>query len=300
MKLKTNSRLGENEKFPVVFIAPALIFLLTFSILPILIAGFTSLTDLNFIGLMDYSKVKFLGFSNYAKLINDKDFIQTLGNTAIYLLLGVPLTLLMSLGIAILLSEGETALFSSFRVVYYLPSLTNVVAIAVVFGYIFNSQYGLINYILSLFGIDKILWLQDPFLSKIAVVSLAVWRGLGINVLIFLAAIKSIPRSLFEAADIDGANKTRKLFNIVLPSIKFALFFVSMTSVIIWLQLFEESFVLTKGGPLGATKSAVQFTYESAFTYNNFGYAAASSILLFALILIFTIIQNVMRSKTEE
>lgn len=298
-KLKTKYASGF-QKFPTVFIVPALIFLVVFSIVPILIAFWSSLTNLNFAGLMNPAAIQFAGFQNYNKLFASKDFFQALTNTVVFAAIGVPLTLVLSLGAAVLLSRGEKGLFGTYRVVYYLPSLTNVVAISVVFGYIFNSNFGLLNFLLSKIGVEPVMWLLDPFMAKVSIIILAIWRGLGINIIIFLAALKSIPKSLFEAAEMDGAGGFTKLIKVVIPSIKFAIFYVSMTSMIIWLQLFEESFVLTQGGPLGATTSIVQFTYKEAFTNRRFGYAAAASVVLFLIIMTVTIVQNIMRNRSEQ
>ena len=288
------------DRVPWLFIGPALAFLIVFSIIPILLAFSVSFTDLDFYGLMNFSNMNFIGLENYFELFKDVEFQQCLVNMLIYAVTGVPLVLVLSFVIALLLSKGESKLFEGYRVIYYLPYLTNVVAVAVVFTYLFNSKFGLLNYLLDLLGLPPVMWLLEPVPAKISVILLAVWRSLGINIMIFLAAIKNIPTALFEAADIDGASSLRKTLSIVVPLVKFAAFYVSMTSVIIWLQLFEEPFVLTNGGPLNSTKSVVQFTYEKGFMYNTYGYAAAASVLLFLLILVFTVVQNVMRSKSEE
>lgn len=290
-------RKNVSEKFPLVFIGPALFLLVLFSIVPILIAVLIGFTNLNLAGLLDYSKIVFTGFENYRKLFMDREFLQALGNTFTFVLMGVPAAIVLSLGIAMLLNVGEKGLFGTYRMVYYLPYLTNVIAISVVFSYLFHSQYGLLNYLLSLLGLGKVPWLLEPFTARISVTILAVWRGLGINILIFLAALKNIPASLIEAAQIDGAGRVRRFFSITLPSIRYAMFYVTMTSVIIWFKLFEESFILTQGGPIGATRSVVMYTYEGAFTTNRIGLASAASMVLFVIIFTVTVFQNIVKNR---
>lgn len=289
-----------SKRFPLLFIGPAFLILFVFCVLPIAVALVVSFTNMNITGLMDYSVIKPVWLDNYAELITSAEFRRSLLNTLQFVLMGVPLVIVLSLGAALLLNGGYSKLYGMFRVLYYLPSLTSVVAIAIVFSYLFNSQYGLINYLLSLVGIDRVMWLKDPLMAKIAVVSLAVWRSIGVNMIIFLAALKNIPDSLYEAACIDGAGRFKQLIHITLPSVRFALFYVSMTCIIAWMQFFEEAFIMTEGGPLGATKSAAMFLYESGFTMNRFGYTSAGSVILFVIIFVFTLAQNILRSRSEE
>ena len=182
--LHKKKAIGRN-RVPWMFIGPAMFFLVIFSIVPIFIAFGASFTDLDFQGLMAFEQIGFAGIDNYLELFQDADFLQTLFNTIIYVIIGVPLVLVLSFVIALLLSMGESKLFESYRVVYYLPYLTNVVAIAVVFTYFFNSEFGLLNYLLGLVGIDSVRWLLEPMPARFTVIILAVWRSLGINIMIF-------------------------------------------------------------------------------------------------------------------
>ncbi|WP_237438481.1 carbohydrate ABC transporter permease [Pseudalkalibacillus hwajinpoensis] len=282
------------------FIAPAVLILIVFSIVPILIAFFISFTDLNLKGLADWSNISFIGFENYVDLFSDDLFHKSVFNTIFYVLIGVPLVIVFSLGIALLLNYGTSKLFTFFRAVYYMPSITNIIAIAVVWGYLYNTEYGLFNYILSLLSVDSIPWLTEPTIAKLSLIILAVWKGIGINMIIFLAALQGIPKSYYEAAQIDGANRIQVLFNITIPLLRYATFFVTVTTLIGWMQFFEEPFVMTDGGPLDGTISMALFIYKNGFQFSEFGYAAAGSFVLFIFIIIVTLVQFKLRKSDTE
>ncbi|WP_163536088.1 sugar ABC transporter permease [Gracilibacillus sp. YIM 98692] len=284
---------------PLFFIGPAVLLLMVFSFAPIFLSLGISFTDLTLIGLADWSKVNFVGFENFVKLFQDEVFLESIFNTFFYVIIGVPLAVSSSLVIALLLSMVGKWLSSTFRLIYYMPSVTNIVAIAVVWGFLYNQQYGLFNYILSLVNIQSVPWLEDPLVAKFSLIILAVWKSNGVSMLIFLAALQSIPRDYYEAADIDGANRWQKFFKITLPSMSFATFFVTVTTVIGWLQFFEEPFVMTDGGPLNGTNSMALYIYQRGFEYNDFGYAAAASFVLFIIVIIATIIQFRFRKKDQ-
>jgi len=282
------------------FIAPAVILLVIFSIIPITIAFFISFTDLNLKGLANWSNISFIGLENYIKLFGDRTFIKSVFNTIFYVGIGVPLVIISSLSIALMLNYGSNKIFSVFRSVYYMPSITNIIAVAVIWGYLYNTEYGLFNYILSFLSIDNIPWLQEPTIAKLSLIVLAVWKGIGINMIIFLAALQGIPRSYYEAAEMDGASRFRTLFHITLPLLSYAIFFVTVTTLIGWMQFFEEPFVMTKGGPLDGTISVALFIYKEGFQFSQFGYAAAASFSLFIMIIIITLIQFKFRKSDTE
>ncbi|MGF7046905.1 multiple sugar transport system permease protein [Paenibacillus sp. DS2015] len=287
-------------KYPYLFIAPALLLLIVFSIIPIIIAAVISFTNINLAGLANYSNIKGVGFDNYFNIFKDPIFLKSIYNTFYYVIIGVPLVIILSLTAAMLLNYGTGLLFKTFRVVYYMPSITNIVAVAVVWGYLYNSQYGLFNYILSWFGVPGQDWLQDPALAKLSLILLAVWKSMGLNMIIFLAALQGIPRSYYEAAEIDGASKLRKFIYITLPLLSFATFFVTITTLIGWIQFFEEPLIMTKGGPLNSTTSMALFIYNNGFQLSNFGYAAAGSFVLFIIIIAATIVQFAVKKKDVE
>jgi len=280
---------------PYLFIAPAIFLLFVFSIIPIFVSLFISFTDMNLVGLADWSKIRFVGIGHFMELFKDKTFIVSIGNTLFFVAIGVPLVVGLSLGVALLLNYGTNAVFSVFRTIYYLPTITNIVAIAVIWGYLFNQHYGLFNYLLSLIGAEPLPWLEKPFMAKISLLLLAIWQGLGVNMIIFLAALKSVPTMYYEAANIDGANRFQQFCYITLPSIRYAIFFVVVTKLIGWLQFFEEPYVMTGGGPLNGTISMALFIYQEGFQYTKFGYAAAASTVLFVMIMAVTFLQFKLR-----
>ncbi|ASZ07641.1 MULTISPECIES: carbohydrate ABC transporter permease [Enterococcus] len=287
-------------KAPYLFIAPALLLLLLFSIIPIFVAFFISFTDMSLVGLADWSKINFVSFDNYQEIISDPVFLKSIQNTIFYVVLGVPLVIVMSLGLALMINFGKNKLFSAFRMIFYTPAITNVVAVAVVFSYLYNPSFGFLNYLLSLVHLPAVPWLTDPTIAKISLIILGVWRAVGTNMLIFLAAIQGIPKELYEAASLDGASKKAQIFYITIPSLRFSTFFVTVTTLIGWLQFFEEPFVMTNGGPLDSTTSVALFIYRNGFQFSKFGYAAAGSFILFAVIILVTLFQFRMQKRNIE
>lgn len=276
---------------PYAFVAPAVLLLLAFGVLPILVAVPVSLTDLNLSGLVDWSAIEFVGLDNYRRLFADPGFWQALTNTGIFALLGVPAVIVISFAVALLLHRSENRFFRALRAFYFVPAVTAIVAVSLVWGYIYNTQFGLLNHLLSFAGLSPAQWLSDPVLVKFSVAFVAVWRGTGLNIIIFLAALKAIPQEYLEAADIDGASGARKIVSIVIPLLRFAFLFVAVTTVIGWLQFFDEPFVLTKGGPLGESTSMSLFLYQEGFSAGQFGYAGAGTLVLFLIIAGVTLLQ---------
>jgi multiple sugar transport system permease protein len=285
---------------PYLFVSPAMLLLITFGVFPIFVALAVSMTNMNISAFANIQNVDFVGFDNYVTLFEDADFWQALGNTGLFAALGVPAIVFLSLAVALLLNRSDSWFFRSLRSFYFVPAITAIVAISLIWGYLYNTQFGFLNYLLSLVGIDQLQWLSDPVLAKFSVALVAVWRGTGLNIIIFLAALQGVPKEYLEAASIDGASEWRKTFSIVLPLLRFAIFFVTVTTVIAWGQFFDEPFVLTDGGPLGATTSVSIFLYKEGFRLNQFGYASAGSIVLFAIIAVITLIQLRARKADDE
>ncbi|MEC0090263.1 carbohydrate ABC transporter permease [Paenibacillus macquariensis] len=289
-----------SRKAPYLFIAPAIILLTVFSLLPIFVALFISFTDMDLAGLADYSNLSFVGIKNYINVLSDPVFLKAIFNTLFYVIIGVPLVILTSLSVALLINLGKSKLFKVFRVVFYLPSVTNVVAVAVVWAYLYNPAFGLFNYILESMNLSAIPWLTEPTVAKISLILMALWRAVGLNMIIFIAALQGIPRSYYEAAELDGANTWQQIRAITLPMLRFAIFFVSITTMIGWLQFFEEPFIMTKGGPLDGTMSAALFIYKNGFQLSNFGYAAAGSFVLFIAVIAVTLVQYKVQNKESD
>lgn len=277
-----------------------MLLLLTFGIFPIIVAAFISTTNMNISAFASWSNVDFVGVDNYTALFADSDFWQAIGNTALYAVVGVPAIVLLSLGTALLLNQSQNGFFRALRSFYFVPAITAIVAVALVWSYLYNTQFGLFNYLLSLIGVEPVQWLSNPWLAKFSVGLVAVWRGTGLNIIIFLAALQGVPKEYLEAASIDGAGEWRRTFSITIPLLRFAIFFVSITTTIAWLQFFDEPFVLTDGGPLGATASVSIFLYKEGFRLNQFGYASAGSVVLFAIIAIVTLIQLRLRRPDDD
>lgn len=285
---------------PYLFVSPAMLLLIAFGVFPIFVALGVSVTNMNISAFANIRNVKFVGVDNYVKLFDDVDFWQALGNTGLFAALGVPAIVLLSLAVALLLNRSDSWFFRTLRSFYFIPAITAIVAISLIWGYLYNTQFGFLNYVLSLVGIEQVQWLSDPVLAKFSVALVAVWRGTGLNIIIFLAALQGVPKEYLEAASIDGAGELRKTFSIVIPLLRFAIFFVTVTTIIAWGQFFDEPFVLTRGGPLGATTSVSIFLYQQGFQLNRFGYASAGSIVLFAIIAVITLVQLRARKADDD
>ncbi|NUP51805.1 MAG: sugar ABC transporter permease [Catenulispora sp.] len=274
------------------FVSPAFLLLFAFGVLPIGLAALVSFTDLNVAGLGDLSQVHWVGFDNFSTLLAaDSDFWPALGNTALFIVMGVPVIVVVSLAVAIGLNRSRNRLFRALRAFYFVPAVTGIVAVSLVFANLYNSQFGLLNHLLDSVGLPTVPWLADPTWAKVSVALVAVWRALGLNVIILLAAQQDIPREYYEAASLDGAGQARQAFSITIPLLRFALFFVTVTTLINWMQFFDEPFVLTGGGPVGATTSASLYIYKEGFESDRFGFASAASLVLFVLIFAVTAFQ---------
>jgi multiple sugar transport system permease protein len=270
----------------------------TFNVIAILVAAVVSLTNLDIGGLGNPDQVRFIGLRNYEQMFSDPAFWESFRNTAFFVGLGVPTLIIGSLAIAIALNYSQSWLFRALRAFYFVPAITAIVAISLIWGNLYNSQFGLLNWLLSLAHIAPVQWLTDPTIAKFSVALVAIWRGSGLATIIFVAALQAIPPEYYEAASIDGAGEWRKIFRITLPLMRFAIFFVTVTTLIGWMQFFDEPYVLTQGGPVHATTSMSLYIYQEGFRYNAFGYASAASIVLFAIIAVVTAVQ--LRARRDE
>lgn len=275
------------------FLLPSLIGLMIFSFLPLVISGMISLTDWN--GLdklsgMGFFEEHFIGFGNYKAILTTPEFWRTLVNTAQYIVLYIPLMLAASLLVAYLLSRSHRCV-GVFRVLYYIPVLTSWVAASLIWKSVLSPQYGALNGILKLFGIQGPGWLQDEAWAMPAIVLVSVWKDMGFFGLILLSGIVGINRTYYEAASLDGAGGWKKFTRITLPLLTPSIFYVLIVSLINSFQLFPQIMIMTGGGPNGATQVMVERIYNYGFRYYRMGYAAAFSWLLFVIIMVFTAIQ---------
>ena len=270
------------------FVAPALIVIGAFFLVPVLAALALSVTDFDLYALSDLRNLRFVGLGNYIDVLKTPLFWKSLGNTFYFVLVGVPLSIAVSLGAALLLDSKLARWKGFFRTALFAPVVTTVVAVAMIWRYLFHTRYGLINYALAQFGIAPIDWLGDPHWSMPAIILFAVWKNFGYNMIILLAALQSIPRDLYEAAHIDGASFTQTFRHVTLPMLRPSLLLVSIITVSGYFQLFAEPYVMTRGDPLQSTVSVLYFMYEEGFTWWSLGRASAIAFLLFALILVAT------------
>ena len=281
------------------FSAPFLILFLVFLALPILASFLISFTDFSLGNLVDPLSAPFIGLKNYARLFQDSKFLQSSLTTAIFVVFGTALNLVVGLAAALALNRGISRFRAIFRVGYYLPVVTSIVAIAVIWRFLFNADFGLVNGLLSQFGVRGPDWLANPTLAVGIIVGLLVWRNFGNAMIIFLAGLQGIPQDLYEAARIDGANRWQEFRHITLPMLRPTTLFLLVWTTIGFLQIFEEPFVMTQGGPLNKTLTLSMYVYQQAFNFFHQGYASAIAYTLFVVIAAITFIQfRFLRSET--
>lgn len=271
------------------YLLPALIILFVFNIYPIFKSFLMSFyTDYDFFNDVVYE----YGLGNFIQLFQDPNFMTALTNTGIFVIGVVPISIAISLGIAMMLNS-KIKFSGLFRTIYFLPFVTSVVAVAIVWSWIFHSDYGLLNYFLGWFGIDPIEWLNDPNYAMPALIILSIWKGLGFNIIIFLAGLQSVDAQYYLAAKVDGASKWNQFKHVTLPLLSPTLFFVSIISVINGFKVFDEVFALFNGrpGPANSTLTVVYYIYQKFYEEWQFGLASAAAFMLFIIIFLFTIIQ---------
>jgi len=273
------------------FVAPALLVIGVFFFLPVLAALLLSITDFDIYALADPRNLQFVGVRNYARLLETPLFWQALGNTLYFVIAGVPLSIAASLGAALLLNSRLVRFQAFFRTALFAPVVTTLVAVAVIWRYLFNTRYGFLNYALGRFGVEPIDWLGDPHWAMPAIILFAVWKSFGYNMVILLAGLQSIPAELYEAARIDGASALRQFRYVTLPMVAPILTMVSILTIAGYFQLFAEPYVMTQGGPLQSTVSVLYFMYEEGFKWWNLGSASSVAFVLFLLIFAVTAVQ---------
>ena len=267
-----------------VFAGPALLVIAVFFALPVAAGLALSLSDFDLYALADLSTLRFVGLDNYLRLLQTPLFWQALFNTFYFVAVGVPVSIGLSLGAALLLDSKFARLHSFFRTALFAPVVTTVVAVAVIWRYLLHTRYGLINQALDAIGIAPIDWLGNPHWSMPAIILFAAWKNFGYNMIILLAALQAIPRDLYEAARVDGAGTFARLRHVTLPMLMPTLVMVGILTVSGYFQLFAEPYVMTQGGPLRSTVSALYFMYEEGFRWWNLGNASAVAFLLFVVI----------------
>jgi len=276
------------SRMPWTFVAPALLVLGAFFVLPVVAALALSFTDFDLYALADTKNLRLVWLDNYLEVLRTPLFWKSLVNTLYFVGVGVPLSIGVALGAALLLNSPLARARGFFRTALFAPYVTAVVAVALIFRYLFHTRYGLINYALEHLGLAPIDWLGDPHWSMPAIILFAVWKNFGYNMIILLAGLQSIPQELYEAARIDGASAWGQFRHITLPSLRPVLLLVTIITVAGYFQLFAEPYVMTRGDPLQSTVSVLYYMFQQGFEWWNLGRATAIAFLLFAITLLVT------------
>ncbi|MDE1548920.1 carbohydrate ABC transporter permease [Jeotgalibaca caeni] len=275
------------------FILIPVIGFIIFTLIPFFTSLYGSFTDWNGLGQMN-----FIGLRNYQNLIKDSYFWQTLGNT-FYLMLGIPVGLILSFLLASALNRwivGKTV----FRVIYYIPVVSSLAAISILWQWAYNGDFGLVNQVLAIFGIDGPNWLQNVDTVKPAIIIMTVWKGLGYSMLLYLAAIQSVPKTFYEAAELDGANVFQRFRYITWPMVRPITFFLIVTNIIGGSQIFTEINIMTPtGGPQYSSATIVWYLWRQAFNNWKMGYASAISVVLGILIFVITALQFHLNKRAD-
>jgi multiple sugar transport system permease protein len=282
-----------------IFVAPAMLAIAVFFVMPVIAALVMSFTDFDIYALADLRNLRFIGLDNYVNLLQTPLFWQALANTGFFVIVGVPLSIAASLGAALLLNSSLVRFSGFFRTALFAPVVTTLVAVAVVWRYLLHSRYGLINHGLAQLGIDPIDWLGDPLWAMPAIALMSVWKNFGYNMIILLAGLQAIPKDLYEAASIDGASRWRQFLDVTLPSLAPMLLMVGILTTAAHFQLFAEPYVMTQGGPAQRTVTVLYFMYEEGFKWWSLGSASAVAFFLFLIMFAFTLLQVRVSRRTE-
>ena len=276
-----------------VLLLPSLIGMFTFVMLPVLSSLVLSFAEWDLIG-----ELRWIGLDNYVTALSDPTVLGALGHTLLFIAGYLPAVVALALGLALLLNrklKGRVV----FRAVYFVPVVTSWVAVSLIWKWLLNPQYGLINYGLALVGIKGPGWLFDPSWAMAGIVLTSIWKDVGFVAVIYLAGLQDIPENLYEAASLDGATPWQRFWTITLPMLAPTTFFVTTISLISSFQVFDQVWIMTGGGPAGATSVMVEQIYKNAFSYYKMGYASAISWVLFALIFIVTLAQNFAQRRLD-
>jgi multiple sugar transport system permease protein len=283
----------------ILFLGPALIAIGIFFFVPVLAAFLLSFTDFDIYALGSFAYARFVGFKNYGQLLADPLFWKAFRNTLEFLLIGGPLSIGVSLAAALMIQSKLVRWKGFFRTAYFSPVVTTLVAVAVVWRFVYHPRFGILNYLLSLAGISGIDWLGDQHWAMPAIILMAVWKNFGYNMVIFIAGLQNIPSELYEAASIDGAGRLQQFRTITVPLLAPTTVYISILTMIGYFQLFSEPYVMTQGGPLNSTLSIVLLMYQQGFRWWNMGYSAALAFVLFAFILIGSLLQSRVQKRWE-
>jgi multiple sugar transport system permease protein len=270
------------------FLSPGLVIFFVFVLFSIIFSLYLSFHEWN---ILDVRK-PYVGFDNYRRLAHDDRFGRAVINTAYFTFASIPLTMVLGLGVAVLLNQQIRAR-GLFRTLYYLPVITPFVVASIIWKWIYNADYGFLNYYLQQGGIidHPLLWLSDKNLAMPAVIAMNVWKGIGFDMVVYLAGLQAIPEELYEAAKVDGASAWQRFWRVTVPLLSPTTIFLIVIGVINSFQVFTQIFVMTNGGPVDRTTTVVYYMYLTAFKFFEMGYATAIAYALFAMIFVFTLLQ---------
>ena len=281
-----------------IFLTPALLAIFVFFLIPVIAAFIMSFTDFDIYSLGNFHLVRFIGLTNYIKIFDDPLFWQALKNTLYFVVAGGPLSITVSLGAALLLNSKLVKFKGAFRLIYFMPVVTTLVAVSVLWRFIYQPRFGILNYLLGFLGASPIDWLGDPHWAMPAIILMAVWKNFGYNMIIFIAGLQNIPEDLYEAANIEGASAWQQFKHITIPLLAPTTLFISIITMIGYFQLFAEPYIMTQGGPLNSTLSIVLYMYQEGFRWWNMGYSSALAFILFFIILVISLIQLKVQKET--
>lgn len=280
-----------------IFLAPFALIFLTYTAIPALAAIAFSLTDLQGRDLRNPFNVDFVALDNYLQLFADSRFIRDIGNTLLFVVVGVPLTIALGFMLAVALNSGIRRMRGAFRTIFFAPVVTNVVAIALIWQYAFNSE-GTVNNVLANVGFAGPNWLDDTNTAMPVVILLGIWRNFGTAMLLFLAGLQAVPEDVQEAASLDGAGWWSRMWHITLPLLLPTILLISVLLTVFYLQVFDEPYLLTDGGPLGSTESVALYTYNQ-FGFGNYGISSAASVVTLVLVAVVSVVQfRLLRPRT--
>lgn len=278
---------------PYLLVSPYLIYFSIFIAFPVLFSLYLTFQSWNII-----SPMKFIGLSNYERLVQDSFFLKSLINTFVFLIIHIPLQIIIALFIAVILNQ-KIKFRGFFRAAFFLPVIVSGVVVTILWQQLYGFDSGLFNRILTSIGLGKIGWLVDPGWAMPSIAIMATWKNVGLYIILFLVGLQTVPQQYYEAAELEGANRFQQFWNITLPAINPTIFMVVILSTIAGFSLFIEPYVMTGGGPLNSTLSAVLYIYKQAFTYYHMGYAATLGLFFAVLILCVVIIQRKFIEKDD-
>ncbi len=280
------------------FVTPALALIAVFFLLPVCGAFLLSFTDFDIYSIGDPGSTRFVGLGNFVTLWESPLFWTALRNTTYFVLVGGPLSVLASLVAAVLVHSKLVRLRPLFRSAFFAPWVTTLVAVALVWRFVYHPQYGPLNALLQAVGLPAIDWLGNPAWAMPAIIIVSVWKNFGFNMLVFLAGLSNIPEELYEAAELDGAGAWRRFRHVTVPMLGPTFVFVGVVTMIASFQIFSEPYVMTQGGPLKSTLTLMLLMYEEGFRWWRLGFATAIAVVLFLLTLVGTVIQLRLRRET--